>query len=195
MMNEKRIEERLRQAKEQASEYKSGEPRKPDESEQPQAPRTPQQWTDLISQRIEEGMRQGLFDNLPGRGKPVDVRPDPFVPEDQQMAHRLLKNNDLTPAWMSDRKEMLATIERFRNEMREITAEYQAAYAAATSSAQRESFARQWARQIDEWGASIKELNKAINTLNLKQPTIRLEVFKLILDEELSRAGASRILQ
>ena len=75
---------------------------------------TMEEWADLVSQRIEEAIRQGHFDNLPGRGKPLELRRDPYVPEDQQMAHTLLRNNNLVPAWIGERKAVLASIERLR---------------------------------------------------------------------------------
>ena len=71
---------------------------------EPATRRTPEQWHDLVSQRIEEARRNGAFDNLPGKGKPLEVRPEPFVPADMQMANSLLKNNDLVPVWISDPK-------------------------------------------------------------------------------------------
>ncbi len=79
--------------------------------------RTPEQWHDLVSQRIEEAMRNGAFENLPGTGKPLDIRPEPFVPTDMQMANLLLKNNDLVPAWISDRRLLLGAIDQFRTRL------------------------------------------------------------------------------
>ena len=66
--------------------------------------RTPEQWSDFISQRIEEAMRAGAFDNLPGRGKPLNAAPEPHVAADMQMANSLLKNNNLTN-WSSCAKK------------------------------------------------------------------------------------------
>jgi hypothetical protein len=49
----------------------------------------------IAEQLIEEAMREGAFDNLPGRGRPIDPLPegDPF---DVIMAE-ILKRNGATP--------------------------------------------------------------------------------------------------
>ena len=107
------------------------------ESEQaakaPAAKRTPQDWDTLVNQRIEEAMRNGAFDNLRNKGKPLDASPDPHVPPDMQMANSLLKNNDLAPAWISDRGAMLAAIERFRAKLRTVAADFAQARAEAAT--------------------------------------------------------------
>jgi hypothetical protein len=58
--------------------------------------------------------------------------------------------------------------------------------------AERAYLRQRWERQVAIWEAEILELNRRITTLNLQQPVAHLEVFKLILDEELARLGVSR---
>lgn len=51
----------------------------------------------LAESRIEEAMRAGEFDDLPGRGKRVPEEPDSMVPEELRTAYRLLKNAGFVP--------------------------------------------------------------------------------------------------
>jgi hypothetical protein len=62
----------------------------------------------LAERRIEEAMREGKFDNLPGRGKPLDLEPMPADENARLMwwAIRLLKNNDFTPDEVRIRKQI-----------------------------------------------------------------------------------------
>jgi hypothetical protein len=60
----------------------------------------------LAEQRIEEAMRDGAFDNLPGAGKPLALDDDALVPEESRVAYRLLKNAGFIPPELEDRKEM-----------------------------------------------------------------------------------------
>ncbi len=60
----------------------------------------------LAEQRIEEAMREGAFDNLPGAGKPLDLEDDRMVPEESRVAYRLLKNAGFIPPELEDRKEI-----------------------------------------------------------------------------------------
>ncbi|MEZ4638343.1 MAG: DUF1992 domain-containing protein [Caldilineaceae bacterium] len=73
-----------------------------------------EKWNDLISERIENAMKDGAFDNLPGKGKPLVWNDNPNEPADVRMANKILKNNDLTPSWIADRKAILADIEKLR---------------------------------------------------------------------------------
>ena len=187
---------RLRKAREQAYEYRYQDELPPASGATDELDDTPEieEWSDLVSKRIEEAMRRGEFDNLSGRGKPLDLRREPFIPEDQQMAFKLLENNDLTPDWIAERKEVLRVIEEFRGQVTAISGQARARWEAASDDARRHDLAMTWLRWIARWEDEIVEINRRIGTLNLRQPSIHLEVFKLLLDEELQRAGAGRKL-
>ncbi|HAJ34646.1 MAG TPA: hypothetical protein DCL15_02970 [Chloroflexi bacterium] len=151
--------------------------------------RTPEQWRDLISQRIEDAMHAGLFDNLRNKGKPLDPAPEPHVPPDMQMANSLLKNNDLTPAWIADRNAMLAEIERFRTRLRKIVMEFQAQRESARSAVAQAALEQRWQTQLTTWQEEIRLLNRRIELQNFKQPVTFLEIVKLRLADEIKRAG------
>ena len=60
----------------------------------------------LADRRIEEAMREGKFDNLPGRGQPLELEPMP-AEENARMTWwclRILKHNDFTPEEVRYRK-------------------------------------------------------------------------------------------
>src|SRR5438105_11827391 len=62
----------------------------------------------LAERRIEEAMREGKFDNLPGAGKPLDLEPMP-ADENARMtwwALRILRQNDYTPEELRWRKQL-----------------------------------------------------------------------------------------
>ena len=46
----------------------------------------------VAEQRIREAMDKGEFDNLPGRGRPLDLDGEANIPEELRMAWKLLKN-------------------------------------------------------------------------------------------------------
>lgn len=153
-----------------------------------------EEWSDLVSRRIEEAMRRGDFDNLRGRGKPLPIEEDGLVPEDQRMAFKLLRNNELAPDWIAERREVLAAVARWREGFRVVVAQAQTAWAGARDDARREAVARRWQSWLVRWEDEILELNRRITILNLKQPVNHLEVFKVLLDEELRAAGCGRTL-
>ncbi|PWB71342.1 MAG: DUF1992 domain-containing protein [Anaerolineales bacterium] len=50
----------------------------------------------LVEAMIKEAQERGEFDNLPGRGKPIDLTAYFDTPEDIRMAHAMLKNAGMT---------------------------------------------------------------------------------------------------
>jgi hypothetical protein len=52
----------------------------------------------LAERRIQEAQAQGVFDNLPGAGAPLNLDDDAMVPEELRAAYRILKNSGYAPA-------------------------------------------------------------------------------------------------
>ena len=152
-------------------------------------PRGLNAWQDLITEQLDEAAAKGAFENLPGKGQPLRLNRFPNEPDDMRMANKLLKDNDLTPTWIGDRKELLAEIESLRTEM-ERRWELMRVGAEAAGS-EREAFARSWRRSVRDWEARIDELNRRIVSLNIALPIWRMELHRLRLDEELKRIGAA----
>ena len=46
---------------------------------------------------IDEAIKRGKFDDLPGKGKPIDLTAYFETPEDVRAAHSMLKNAGFTP--------------------------------------------------------------------------------------------------
>ncbi len=46
----------------------------------------------IAEERIVEAMKRGEFDNLPGKGKPVNLDDDANIPPELRVAYRILKN-------------------------------------------------------------------------------------------------------
>lgn len=59
----------------------------------------------IVEERIKAALKQGRFDNLEGKGKPL-VFEDSHVPEDLRMAHKILKNSGFLPPEVEIRKQI-----------------------------------------------------------------------------------------
>lgn len=67
-------------------------------------------WTALIAERrIQDATDAGLFDNLPGRGQPIDLSVNPFEPPGTGAVNRLLKANKVLPPWLLLEREIEAS--------------------------------------------------------------------------------------
>ena len=51
----------------------------------------------IAEERIKEAQRAGAFDNLPGKGKPLDLEDLSWVPEDLRISYHILKNAHVLP--------------------------------------------------------------------------------------------------
>jgi len=51
----------------------------------------------LAEQRIIEAQRNGEFDDLPGKGKPLQLEDLSWIPADLRIAYKLLKNAHVLP--------------------------------------------------------------------------------------------------
>ena len=60
----------------------------------------------IVEERIREAQRNGEFDNLPGRGKPLSLEDESHIPEDLRLAYKVLKNADCLPPEIVDKKEI-----------------------------------------------------------------------------------------
>ena len=60
----------------------------------------------IIEERIQAAQKEGVFDNLPGKGKPLKLDDDSSVPEDLRLTFKVLKNTNCLPIEMEMRKEI-----------------------------------------------------------------------------------------
>jgi DnaJ family protein C protein 28 len=151
-------------------------------------------WSNLIEDLIEEGRQQGIFDNLPGVGKPLKLNRNPYGRE-KELAHDLLQKNDLLPAWIMQRNDLLVQIQTLRGNIQRNWVRHEQEYRYAASEPIQDSLSISWDDKCLAWESQIQTLNRRINDFNLKRPSSSLELFKLSLEEELERAGARRWLK
>ena len=62
----------------------------------------------VAERRIQDAIDDGLFDNLPGRGQPLDLSTNPFEPPGMGAINRLLRHNKVLPPWLLLEKEIEA---------------------------------------------------------------------------------------
>jgi hypothetical protein len=60
----------------------------------------------VVEERIREAQREGAFDNLPGKGRPLQLEDQSLIPEDLRMSYHILKNAHVLPPEAELRKEI-----------------------------------------------------------------------------------------
>lgn len=69
-----------------------------------------------VDAQIRDAMERGDFDNLPGKGKPLDLSEWEKTPEHLRMSYSVLKNAGYTPAEVTMKKEMVGLREMIQRE-------------------------------------------------------------------------------
>ena len=64
-------------------------------------------FTRLAENRIREAIEAGEFDNLQGKGHPLNLDDDSHIPPELRMAYKILKNADCLPPELILRQEVL----------------------------------------------------------------------------------------
>ncbi len=62
----------------------------------------------IAEKRIKEAIDRGEFDNLRGKGRPLEFEDDSFIPSDLRMAYKILKNAGFLPPEIQAEKEIKA---------------------------------------------------------------------------------------
>ena len=63
----------------------------------------------IIEERIRKAQKKGVFDNLEGSGKPLNLENDSHIAEDLRLAYKILKNADCLPPEIELKKEIERT--------------------------------------------------------------------------------------
>ena len=74
-------------------------------------------WQSIAERKIREAMADGAFDNLTGKGQPLDLAENPYEDPSLRMGYRLLRNNGFAPAWMEEAKDLEREIEQAPREL------------------------------------------------------------------------------
>jgi DnaJ family protein C protein 28 len=175
-------------------EKKRGKPIQSDDGRS--LPRVPplSRWETAMDEMIEEAMRNGEFDNLPGKGKPLNLSKNPFGAE-FELAYGLLKNNDYTLPWIAQRREIFDEIASFREGLQETWGLYSAEYKVTQDTTALRALEAGWRHYLNSGvQTAINKVNHKIADINLKQPREVVEILKLTLKDELARAKAAETL-
>lgn len=137
-----------------------------------------------IDEQIRKAIEDGAFDNLPGKGKPLDLTANPHEDPGWRLAYHMLRSSGFTLPWIETRQ----TIE----------AEYTAAVESlARTWAWRRSVLEQdqspaaaegeWQRSLQAFETKVGELNKRIFNYNLQVPSDQFKRRLINLKREIAR--------
>ncbi len=65
----------------------------------------------VAEKRIEDAIKAGMFDNIPGQGKPLRLEDDSHIVPELRMAYKILRNAGCLPPELEERKEINRLVE------------------------------------------------------------------------------------
>jgi len=154
-------------------------------------PKRSRDWESWIDQEIREAQESGKFDNLPGRGKPIDLTPNPFA-QGQELAFKILKDAGYAPEWIELDKAIRLKLERARAallrrwEGREARWHELADRSDSWTAAERRRILAGWRDAVAEFEEKLVDINRDIAELNLKAPTAAFNRSRLDSARELA---------
>jgi DnaJ family protein C protein 28 len=137
-------------------------------------------WESSIEKQIRKAMEEGAFDDLPGKGKPIDLSENPFEDPELRTVHRLLRNAGFAPPFIEERKDIDGTLARERTILARAWNLHQQASHSFVAAA--------WTRAVNEFRERVSELNQRIRLHNLKVPSAGFHRKIIDVESEIERA-------
>ncbi|NXF13670.1 DJC28 protein, partial [Smithornis capensis] len=135
----------------------------------------------LVEDLIQESMAKGDFDNLRGKGKPLQKFSNcPHIDPMTHNLNRILIDNGYQPEWILLQKEIRETIEQLR---KSVVASRRKLGEPLTPSGQKE-----WDRICEQFMEDIRKLNKRVDNFNLVVPILSGQMVHFSPEKEIVRA-------
>ncbi|XP_018427634.1 PREDICTED: dnaJ homolog subfamily C member 28 [Nanorana parkeri] len=135
----------------------------------------------LVEDLIQESMAKGDFDNLGGKGKPINkFSTYPHIDPMTHNLNRILIDNGYQPEWIVLQKEIRDTIDQLRSEL---VASRKKIGELMTYSKEKE-----WMETCENLRENITKLNKKVNDFNLVVPLMSRQMVHFNVEKEISRA-------
>ncbi|CAN6477093.1 unnamed protein product [Victoria cruziana] len=86
----------------------------------PNAIRSETDIVNVVEQIIWKSMEEGQFENLPGKGKPLNLNSNPHADPADDTLYRILSRNGCAPEWVELNKEIRTKIAEWRTSLRKV---------------------------------------------------------------------------
>ena len=135
----------------------------------------------MIEDIIREAMERGDFDNLPGKGRPLNLTRDPLLDPLTAIVHRILLHNGVSHPLIEARRGIAQETEEVRADLKRAWQFYQ-----------RSHDDEAWSAALLKFRDRVKEINREVRIFNLKTPSPALQGLAIDADKEISRVTSER---
>jgi len=135
----------------------------------------------VVENKLKEAFEAGKFDNLPGKGKPLNLNENPHEPEAWRLASKMLKDQGFTLPWISERKEIEEALEKALSLLAQT-------YRTTHRLKKLDVWAQaDWQKAQDTFIETVGKLNKRIRDYNLQVPHPAVQRHLIVAEVELAQ--------
>ena len=138
-----------------------------------------------IEEVIRRAIQEGKFDDLPGKGKPLELDQNPHVDPEWRAAHQILKSGGFTLPWIERLRQIEVDLETARAKIAQVWAWRQETLVKNSETYLIES---EWSRAVETLNKQIAGINGQIRSFNLEAPSERFQLPLINPEDEIERA-------
>lgn len=135
-----------------------------------------------IEEIIKNAMARGAFDDLSGKGKPLDLRENPLVAREWRLAYSMLEQEGYALPWMEDRKEIEKDLKEAQHALRRT---WKWRITRMENGDNTPIVEHEWRKVQARFSEVVVELNKRIEAYNAQIPADVFYRPRIILEREL----------
>jgi len=153
-------------------------------------------WESLVDRLVRDIIGDGNISHLNGAGQPLDLDDDPNTPEHLRIAHKIMRDYDVTPDWMATAKALEQIEAKLRKQINIRADRFQREQ---TSALRRGSYTQltqieaDWQAYTEAFAEKIGRYNKEVLLYNLKVPKgiqhKQVLISEKLIEQALSRRG------
>ncbi len=137
-----------------------------------------------IEEIIRQAIEEGEFDDLPGKGKPIQIEQNPHQDPDWRAAHHILKSSGFTLPWIESLREIKTNLLRAQDRLLRAWSWCQDQQ---DHTFQTEFVESEWMKARENFQERIASINNQIRTYNLEVPNDRFQLPLVNADQEIKK--------
>lgn len=137
-----------------------------------------------IEEIIRQAIEEGEFDDLPGKGKPLQIEQNPHQDPDWRAAHHILKSSEFTLPWIESLREIETNLQQARDRLSRAWSWRQDQH---DHKFQTEFVESEWMKASENFQERIASINNQIRAYNLEVPDDRFQLPLVNVDQEIEK--------
>ena len=137
-----------------------------------------------LDEQIRQAINDGQFENLPGKGEPLDLTVNPHEDPAWSLAFKAIRSSGHTLPWIAKRQQIETEFETACQNLKRAWDWREIALARGGASTFIKS---EWDRAQNDFRTKIADLNKRIFNYNLEVPSEQFQRRQINMDGEIER--------